>query len=924
MPVPILATKLFIPSPRPELVRRERLLERLDAGLGRGLILVSASAGFGKTSLLSAWLSRQSRLAAWLSLDQADGDPNRFLAYLLAALRTVQPGLGEAALAALSASQPLPLDTLLTGLLNELSALPEDLILVLDDYHCIDSKEVDAILAFLVDHLPRAFHLVIASREDPPLPLARLRARGQLTELRVADLRFTPEEAADFLNRMGLNLSTDDVAALDRRTEGWIAGLQMAALAMLAIQGEPDFTAFIQSFSGSHRFVLDYLLEEVIERQPAPLQAFLLRTSILERLCGPLCEALLDWPSGSGQSTLETLERANLFLVPLDHERRWYRYHHLFGELLRRRLGQSWSPEEIAENHLRASQWYEKNGDGYEAFQHAFAAADFQRSAALAEAAYQGMDNRFQTAAWIGWVKKLPVDVVRIRPILSVQMARAFMDASEPEASESYLQDAERCLNDPDNQLVVTDDTQLAALPARIAMTRAYNAQLQGDLSATMKYAELALQLVPEGDLFSRAQAMITLEVTHWTRGDLEAARSALQDWMSSMQTAGNFVFVVASAFALADILVAQGCLREAITTYQQALTLAADQGPEAQRITAHHYLGLAMLYHEMGQDTASSQHLQKAEELGKQTTLVDWPYRWLIDQARLKESTGDLEAALVLLEQARHRYVKTVIPDTRPIDALKANLYLKQGRLDKAEDWVRKRGLSADDALNYLNEFEHLILARVLIAEYQCRQEQTSILQATGLLDRLLKAAEAQSRTGSVIEILLAQAVALNEHGDLSLALASLDHALALAEPEGYVRLFVDEGAPLHLLLMELRSRMERPSSGQDRALFGYVERLVSAFPQAEGMRSTVPHGNQAQLGPEVRAANIMLVEPLSERELEVLRLVAQGLSNPQISQRLVVAISTVKGHNLRIFGKLQVQNRTEAVARARELGLL
>ena len=350
--------------------------------------------------------------------------------------------------------------------------------------------------------------------------------------------------------------------------------------------------------------------------------------------------------------------------------------------------------------HLRASLWYEKNGDEAEAFQHAFAAGDFGRAAGLAESAWQGMDKSFQSAAWLGWVKKLPEDVIRIRPVLSTQMAQAFMDAGEPEASEACLQDAERCLNGSSEWMVVADEAQLGALPAVIAMTRAYNAQVQGNLSATVKYAELALQHIPEGDLFRRAQATITLEVTHWTRGDLEAARSALVDWMDSMQKAGNFVFVVASAFALADILVAQGRLREAVKTYQQALQLAAEHGKDAQQITAHHYLGLAMIQHEMGEDAAAAEYLQKAKEMGEQTTLVDWSYRWHIAQARLKESEGDLEAALVLLDEARRAYVKTPIPDTRPIEALKANVYLKQGRLDKAQDWVVKRGLSAKDEI--------------------------------------------------------------------------------------------------------------------------------------------------------------------------------------------------------------------------------
>jgi LuxR family maltose regulon positive regulatory protein len=926
MPEPLLLTKLFVPRPRSKIVLRPSLIERLDAGLAAGgtpaVALISAPAGFGKTTLVSEWLTGCDQKVAWLSLDEGDSDPTRFLTYLVAALQTIVADLGERLQAALQSPQPPATEAILTRLLNEIATIPGDIILVLDDYHVLDSKPVDQALTFLIEHLPPQMHLVIASREDPHLPLARLRARGQLTELRAADLRFTPTEAAEFLNRvMGLNLPAEDVAALEKRTEGWIAGLQLAALSM---QGHQDTASFIKAFKGSHHFVLDYLLEEVLHQQSESVQTFLLRTSILNRLCGPLCDAVLHDNAGSGQESLEYLERANLFIVPLDNERHWYRYHHLFADLLRQRLGQSLSPAQIAEFHLRASLWYEKNGDEAEAFQHAFAAGDFGRAAGLAELAWQGMDDTFQTAAWLGWVKKLPEDVIRNRPVLSTQMARAFMDAGEPENSEACLQDAERCLNGSSDEMVVVDEAQLEALPGVIAMTRAYNAQVQGDLSATVKYADLALQLIPEGDLFRRAQATITLEVTHWARGDLESAGFALGDWMNSMQKAGNFVFVVASAFAMADIQVALGRLREAVKTNHQAIQLASKHGKDAQHITAHHYLGLAMLHYEMGEDGAAAEHLQKAREIGEQTTLVDWSYRWHIAQARLKESGGELEAALVQLDEARRAYVKTPIPDTRPIEALKVKVYLKQGRLDKAQNWVRAEGLSADDEISYLGEFEHLILARVLMAEYQSSQSRRSFLQAIGLLERLLKAAEAQRRIGSVIEILAAQALAHQVQGNLHLALASLERALTLAEPEGYVRLFVDEGEPMRLLLLDFRSWIEKQPSVRSHLPRDYVEKLLSAFDKPAEKQSGARRGNSELIEPEVRPAKDMLVEPLSERELEVLRLVAQGLTNNEISQRLVVALSTVKGHNLRIFGKLQVQNRTEAVRRARELGLL
>jgi LuxR family maltose regulon positive regulatory protein len=454
--------------------------------------------------------------------------------------------------------------------------------------------------------------------------------------------------------------------------------------------------------------------------------------------------------------------------------------------------------------------------------------------------------------------------------------------------------------------MVVVEQALFAALPAMIAMARAYNAQVQGNLSTTVKYAELALQLIPEDDVYRRAQATVMLNFTHWASGNLEAARRTITDWMNSMQQLGNRVFVVASAFAVADMLIAQGRLREALRTYEQSLQLADEAGPEAQSITAHHHLGLALLYHETGNGAAFTQHWHEAEALGQHTTLVDWPYRWRLAQARLKQAEGDLDDALDRLDEAKRGYVKNPVPDLRPIEALKAQLYLKQGRLIKAQGWVRERGLSSADELSYLHEFEHLTLARVLIAEKQAAQ-------AVPLLDRLVQAAEAQQRTGSVIEISIVQALAHRAQGNTSAAYIALDRALTLAEPEGYVRVFVDEGEAMRLLIADCRLLIEKPAHGQEHRLLGYVDKLLTAFPQS----ATVPQS-------EIRNLKSKMVEPLSPRELEVLRLIEQGFSNQEIADRLVLALSTVKGHISLIFDKLQVQRRTEAVARARELGLL
>ncbi|NTU78387.1 MAG: hypothetical protein HGA45_03130 [Chloroflexales bacterium] len=885
MSAPLLTTKLYLPPPRTNVVPRAHLIARLDTALSRALTLISAPAGFGKTTLLSAWLAGCGRPAAWLSLDAADSDPARFLTYLVAALQTLDATVGAGVVGVLQSPQLPPVEALLTVLLNEIAALPGRLVLALDDYHVIDSPAVDQALAFLIEHLPPQLHLVIATREDPHLPLARLRARSQLTELRATDLRFTPAEAAAFLTQvMGLNLADSDIAALETRTEGWIAGLQLAAISM---QGQPDTTGFITSFTGSHRFVLDYLIEEVLGRQPEPIQVFLLRTSILDRMCGPLCDAVLASPAASGQATLEQLDHTNLFIVPLDNERHWYRYHHLFGDLLRQRLGK---PQELADLHLRASQWYEENGDLGSAFRHASAAGDSVRAARLAETAWQGMDRTFQTAAWLGWVKQLPQAVVCSRPRLCVQLGWAVADAGAPEASESHLQNAERALAG------ATDQDESRALPGAIALIRATNAQIQGNLAEAVTYAELAIQLIPEDDGFLHAQAAITLELTHWASGNLEAALRAMQVWIDTMQRLGNQTFAIASAFAVADMHVIMGQLGEAEQALRQAIQQAAALGRETEAVTTHHHLGLALLAHERGDAAAATRHLHTAAALGQHSTLVDWPYRWKLAQARLKEAAREWDAALALLDEAGRVYVKNPVPILQPVAAQRARVYLKQGRLDKAQAWLRERGISTEDAVRYLDEYDLLTLARVRLAE--------GTFDGVGdLLERLLALAEAQKRTGSVIEILVVQALVHHAQRNRPQALAALRHALSLAEPEGYIRIFVDEGPPM----VELLERM-KDEGGRMKE---YIHTLLAAFDNDKESHpsSVIPHP---------------LVEPLSERELEVLRMVAQGLSNRAISARLCLAVSTVKGHNQRIFDKLQVQSRTEAIVRARELGLV
>ncbi len=940
MSAPILATKLYIPPPRPKIVLRSRLVEQLNEGFpsGHKLTLISASAGFGKTTLVSEWIVNCGRPVAWLSLDEGDNDPVRFISYLIAALQTlalpqerrdavsdvegIKAGIGEGLLAVFQSPQPPPIESILTTLINEIATVPHNFILVLDDYHILDSKPVDDALTFLLEHLPPQMHLVITTREDPDLPLARLRARGQLTELRAADLRFTPTEATEFLNQMmGLNLSTENIAALEARTEGWITGLQLAALALqgsLSMQGHPDTSRFIQSFTGSHRFVLDYLVEEVLQRQPKHIRSFLLQTSILERLSGSLCDAVTGQAGSSG--ILETLERGNLFIVPLDDQRQWYRYHHLFAEVLLAHALEE-QPGQIPLLHERASVWYEQNHLPAEAIRHALAATDFERAAGLIEKMYPAMDTSIQYAAWLGWVRKLPDEVVRARPVLSVDYARALSDSGEYEASKSWLQEAEQRLEGPAEAIVVADEAQFRTLPVAIALARSNHAQIQGDIEATVKYAELALELSPEEDSYNHAMATVTLGTAYWERGDLDGAQRALSVWINYCQKVGNIVFAVATGAYLAGIIVAQGRLREAERIYKQSIQLASTHD-QVRHVTSNLYLGLGLLCHEQGDQQSAAQHLRKSGELGEQTALTDWPYRWRLAQARLKESDGDLEAALDLLDEAKRLYVKTSVPDFHPIDALKARMYLRQGRLSEALDWARESGRSVDDDLSYLDEFEHITLARILIAPHQNDPLAGSIHQAFALLEQLLQAAEAGRRMGSVIEILIVQALAFQAQGNVSQALESMERALTLAEPEGYIRIFVDEGEAMRLLILDFRFSIEKQAPQDAHPLCGYVERLLAAFPQSReaNSKSKIPNLKHLHLA-QVQVSEI--IEPLSKRELEVLKLLRTELSGPEIAHKLIVSLNTLRTHTKNIFNKLGVNNRRAAVRRAEELDL-
>jgi LuxR family transcriptional regulator, maltose regulon positive regulatory protein len=880
--MPVLATKLYVPPPRPGAVLRPRLIERLNDGLRCKLTLVSAPAGFGKTTLVSEWVAGRPRPATWLSLDEGDGDPARFLTYLIAALQRIAAGLGQGLLAVLQSPQPPPTEAILTALLNEIANIPDSFVLVIDDYHAVDARPVDQALIFLLEHLPSQMHLVIATREDPQLPLARLRARGQLSELRVADLRFTTSEAAEFLNQaMGLRLSADDVVALEGRTEGWIAGLQLAALSM---KGLEDAAGFIRSFTGSHRFVLDYLTEEVLRRQSESVQTFLLRTSILDRLCGPLCDAVMLGAPGSGQETLEYLERANLFVVPLDDERRWYRYHHLFAELLRQRLRQdvsrSTGDEEkaTAELHVRASQWYEDNDLAIDAFRHAAAANDVERAERLIESGRIPTHFRSAVIAILDWLGSLPKSALDARPKLWYRYGSLSLAIGLTAGVEERLNAAERGLQDAE------PDAGIRNLIGQIAGARATLALSRYQADTIIVQARRALEYLPPDNLRSRFTAFWTMAFAHRLHGDRAASRRAYAEAFAISQVSGDAWSAILATSSLGDVQELDNQLHTAAETYRQVLRLAGDHPLPS---TTGPHLGLARIAYEWDDLDAAEQHARQSLQSARlYDKVVD---RFVVSEvflARLRLARGDVAGAAADLAQTEqtvreHGWMQRM-PDVAAVQLL---TLLRQGNVLAAADLAQTHNLP-------------LCQARVHLA-------QGDPAAALAVLAPLREQMEAKGWEDERLKVMVLQAVALHQSGDAEQAVRLVGVALALAQPEGFVRLFVDEGAPMAELLSAAVSRGIHPD---------YAGKLLAALRAEQPKGEDEPGPTNAQ----------RLSEPLSQRELEVLRLIAQGLSNQEIGQRLYLALDTVKGHNRRIFDKLQAQRRTDAVVRARELGLL
>jgi LuxR family maltose regulon positive regulatory protein len=876
--IPLLKTKLYLPPVRPDLVSRPRLVQQLNRGFRRGrrLTLVSAPAGYGKTTLITEWAAQSDQPLAWLSLDQGDNDSTRFWIYVVAALQTVRDDIDEIAQTAIRSPDPSSFESALIRMLNQIATVLDPVVLVLDDYHVINTPGIHDTLSFLLENLPPQMHLMIATRADPPLPIPRLRGRGQLVELYQSDLRFTSEEAAEFLNRaMGLDLSEGDVAALEKRTEGWIAGLQMAALSM---RGRTDIGAFVRAFAGSHRYIFDYLGEEALRQQPEDVSQFLLQTAILDRLTAPLCDAVLneaglDLEPHDSQAMLEYLESNGLFIIPLDDERRWYRYHHLFADLLRHRL-QRGKPDLVPRLHRRASEWYQATGLYPDAVNHSLAARDQERAAELIGSEGWDMLVRGEMRELLGWLHSLPQDLVSSRPQLGVIHAWALALTSQWERLEQRLTQ-------------IGDDHA----PGEIAALQAYVASVQGNVPRTVALCKQASEALPERKWFSRSFVALSLGIAYFAGRQPVAARKAFCEAIELCRTTGFSYMMQAAMMELGLVQQMAGSLHEAAETFRRALELIPGQDLRPVPIAGMAYLGLSRAHYEWNDLDRALQNAKRGIEvtdLGGFTNALLHSYVRLI-AAHL--ARGDMMAASEAFEQAERLVERHPHPAISGMLAiLRVRFWLKSGDLAAASLWLQEHPPTTEDIPNYPQELEQLAAARVLLGLKQTAR----VLE---LLRPLQDRAEEAGRMWSLIRILVLQARALQVEEKWDQAVSKLEQALSLAEPEGYVRTFVDEGEPMARLLRQALSKDISPN---------YAAGLLAAF------------GDEAELTPPAMQA---LIEPLTDREMEVLRLIVAGLSNPQIAEELYIAVSTVKSHVNHIYGKLGVHNRTQAALKARDL---
>ena len=934
----LIRTKLRQPFTRPSLVNRPRLQTQIANGLRGPLTLIIAPAGFGKTTLVASCIAGCGMPVAWLSLDKDDNQAGRFLTYLMAALQTADHRIGSEAAQLMAETQQTFPEGVLTSLINDLDAASGEMLLALDDYQFIASPEVHAVVAFILDHSPHNFHLLIASRSDPPLPLARLRARGQLVELRAAELRFTPAEAGQFLNDvMGLQLDDRSLEVLEERTEGWVAGLQMAALSM---RDRKDVPRFIEGFSGTNRFILDYLLEEVLATQPPEIQQFLLCTSILDRLTAPLCEVVLEavklegWnkdqsstaiqPAGSlnCQSILEYLERSNLFLIVLEDERQWYRYHHLFADLLRARLDQL-HPGFSLRIHTLAATWYETHGFYEEAIHHALAARDYPNAARLVEAVAENAWLNGQYASILAWMNAIPAELIHTRPWLCIWIAWAYTQMGVSQDIDRWITAAEQVIKNQskDNSAIAAPDASQDALALmnEIAALRAFSVSFSHDYDRSIELAETVLKNPPLKNKkvaqFTRCNILHLLSSMYFVTGNLLKAEQTCLETIELANDMGIMLRLLHCTNKLILVHKVNGRLHRSYQLIDETFSLLQQQGFQYYFAVVQLSFRKIELLYEWNQ-LEEFQHL--VDFVLNQKMLADVPYL-LVDfyhvqalDCLIKQDYSGSQAALdKAKELARQSYIWEGL--TWRTEKLQIRLWLESGKLPLAVVWSSQPFEDQDEILRFPTETGALAQARILL-------EQADYDEALTLLDRLVNLAEAEGRNGSLIEIRALKAIALLGLENIRQATAEVESALALAEPEGYVRTFIDEGQPM----LKLLSRVAKDASSPHAK---YAHRLLTECREDKGSaRINLQHNvsPEDRIMPLPDASNASLIEPLSVRELEVLQLLALGRTNQEIANQLIVATGTVKAHAANIYRKLDVANRTEAVARARQLGIL
>lgn len=892
----LLATKLHLPALRPGHIRRELLLGRLDAGLARDarLVLLSAPAGYGKSSLLAEWISERKLAVAWLTLDAGDNDPARFVAYLIASIQTAHPDAGVTTLGMLNMGGALAPEPLLAPLMNDLADLADSLLIVLDDYHAIQNQLVHAAVAFLIEYLPAHIHLVIASRADPTLPLARLYGRGLVTEIRLADLRFDEVDAGRFLAAiLQRPLPAAGVSTLVARTEGWVTGLQLAAH---SLAGQSDTNAFVEAFGGSNRFVLDYLMEEVLDQQGEAVKEFLLQTSILGRMCGALCDAVTD-RLGDSQAILENLERSNLFTVPLDDVRGWYRYHHLFGDLLRQRL-QHTAGELVPLLHSRASQWYSQAGCTEEAIDHALAANDTGQAAALVATAAEAIFMRSEAATFMHWIDRLPAEAIRQQPSLGAYHAWALLWQAAPvSAVEQRLRAA----------------VEAGAAPADVLPVEAILALYRGDMARGAMLARRALEELPADALLMRSLASLMQGVARMAPGDEEEGAYLLEELATRSQAVNNTLIAATTLCSLGELRQKQGDLQRAQAYYADALELATDAHRRPMPAAGMAMIGLADLARERDDLEAARQQAKEGIALVEQWSPMA-AFDGYVTLLRIAMAQGDRQNASATLHRLRAIAVAFDISvlDDYVVEMLEAHAAIAAGNLTIARRWAERRGLAGrgapaiaaqteDGTVARLRKYELMVLARLRCAEKR-------FADAQGLLDAVVRESESTGRTTLLLEASILRAEVYASMGDMARAQVDFKHALQIARPAGYLRIFLDEGEAIRPLLTAARK-----ACNDDSQLPAYIQQILDALPQPAAAGAAHQDTTDEHL-----------IETLSAREQEVLCLIAEGLTNQEIAERLVISLRTVKFHTSNIFAKLAVSNRTQAVARARDLALL